>query len=89
MPYSDFTLKKVKENFGISVVEDQELYSSVAAVGISAYLTETLKYNVPLALAVGTEKILIKAKYFFTAIRPDCEFTINGNLKLRETCTDS
>ncbi|WP_446010994.1 hypothetical protein [Candidatus Electrothrix sp.] len=57
MPYSDFTLKKVKEQFDIRVVEDQELYSSIAAVGISAYLTETLKYNVPLALAVGTEKI--------------------------------
>ncbi|WPD24900.1 MAG: hypothetical protein SD837_10105 [Candidatus Electrothrix scaldis] len=57
MPYSDFTLKKVKEKFAIRVVEDQELYSSIAAVGISAYLTETLKYNVPLALAVGTEKV--------------------------------
>ena len=57
MPYSDFTLKKVKENLGIRVVEDQELYSSIGAVGISAYLAETLKYNVPLALAVGTEKI--------------------------------
>ncbi|RWX46955.1 hypothetical protein H206_00268 [Candidatus Electrothrix aarhusensis] len=57
MPYSDFTLKKVKENLGISVVEDQELYSSVDAVGISEYLAETLRYNVPLALAVGTEKV--------------------------------
>jgi hypothetical protein len=49
MPYSDFTLKKVKENLGIRVVEDQELYSSIGAVGISAYLVEMLKYNVPLA----------------------------------------
>ncbi len=57
MPYSDFTLKKVKEKFDIRVVEDQELSSSIDPVGISDYLTETLKYNVPLALAVGTEKI--------------------------------
>ncbi len=57
MPYSDFTLKKVKEKFDIKVVENKELYSSIEPVGISEYLTETLKYNVPLALAVGTEKI--------------------------------
>jgi hypothetical protein len=57
MSYSDFTLKKVKEKFSLRVVEDQELYSSLDTVGISGYLNETLKYNVPLALAVGTEKI--------------------------------
>jgi len=57
MPYSDFTLKKVKEQFDLQVVENQYLYSSIETVGISDYLTETLKYNVPLALAVGTEKI--------------------------------
>ncbi len=57
MPYSDFTLKKVKEQFDLQVIENQELYCSINPVGISDYLTETLKYNVPLALAVGTEKI--------------------------------
>ena len=57
MPYSDFTLKQIKEHLGIKVVEDQELFSAVTEIGISDYLAETLKYNVPLALAVGTEKV--------------------------------
>lgn len=57
MPYSDFTLKKAKEQLGIKVVEDQDLFASVPEISISEYLSATLKYNVPVALAVGTEKI--------------------------------
>jgi hypothetical protein len=29
MPYSDFTLKKIKEQLGIKVVENQDLFASV------------------------------------------------------------
>jgi hypothetical protein len=56
MSYSDFTLKKVKQNLGIKVIEDEDLFSQVEAVKISDYLTTTLKYNLPLAMALGTEK---------------------------------
>jgi len=56
MSYSDFTLKKVKEQLKIKVVEDRDLFSKTNEVEISDYLSTTLKYNVPLALAVGTEK---------------------------------
>jgi hypothetical protein len=57
VPYSDFTLKKAKEQLGIMVVEDQDLFASVPEISISEYLSATLQYNVPVALAVGTEKI--------------------------------
>ena len=56
MPYSDFTLKKVKEQLNLQLVENKDLFSSIIEIGISEYLSTTLKYNVPLALAVGTEK---------------------------------
>jgi hypothetical protein len=56
MSYSDFTLKKVKEQLKIKIVEDQDLFSKINEIKISDYLSTTLKYNVPLALAVGTEK---------------------------------
>ncbi len=56
MSYSDFTLKKVKEQLKIKVVEDRDLFSKTNEIEISDYLSTTLKYNVPLALAVGTEK---------------------------------
>jgi hypothetical protein len=57
MPYSDFTLKRVKEQLHIRTVEDQDLFSGVNEIAISEYLSTTLKYNVPLALAIGTEKV--------------------------------
>ncbi|OQY56495.1 MAG: hypothetical protein B6247_03670 [Candidatus Parabeggiatoa sp. nov. 2] len=56
MSYSNFTLKKVKQELKIKVVEDQELFSKIKKIKVSDYLSTTLKYNIPLALAVGTEK---------------------------------
>jgi len=56
MPYNDFTLKRVKNQFNLKLVEDKDLFSGIATIDISDYLSVTLKYNVPLALAVGTEK---------------------------------
>jgi len=56
MSYSDFTLKKIKQDLGIKVIEDEDLFFQVEAVKISDYLTSNLKYNLPLAMALGTEK---------------------------------
>jgi len=56
MSYSDFTLKKVKQKLKIKVVEDKDLFSQMKEIKVSDYLSTTLKYNLPLALAVGTEK---------------------------------
>jgi len=56
MSYIDFTLKKVKDEFGLNVVEDQDLFFRISEIQISEYLSVTLNYNVPLAMAVGTEK---------------------------------
>ena len=56
MAYSDFTLKKVKVELGINVIEDQNLFGNVPAITPSDLLLKTLEYNVPLAIAIGTEK---------------------------------
>lgn len=56
MAYSDFTLKRVKSELNIKIIEDKSLFSDVEAVDISDYLKETLKRNHPLALAINTEK---------------------------------
>jgi len=56
MPYSDFTLKRAKQQLDIKIIENQDLFAAVEAIDISEYLAVTLAYNVPLALAVGTEK---------------------------------
>jgi len=56
MAYSDFTLKKVKSDLNIKVIEDKSLFYHIKTVEISKYLKETLKRNIPLALAINTEK---------------------------------
>ena len=56
MSYSDFTLKRVKDELNVTVVADRDLFSNIQEIQISEYLSATLNYNVPLATAVGTEK---------------------------------
>lgn len=56
MAYSDFTLKKVKKEFTITTVENRSLFSAVDSVEITATLSKILERNVPLALAINTEK---------------------------------
>jgi hypothetical protein len=56
MAYSDFTLKKVKADFSLQTVETRSLFEDIEEAGISAYLRQTLERNVPLALAINTEK---------------------------------
>lgn len=56
MAFSDFDLKKVKTEFNLQIVENEDLFSDVEGMEISDFLATTLKQNVPLALAIGTEK---------------------------------
>ena len=56
MAYSDFDLKKVKQNLGINLIEKENLFIGIKAVEITAYLKEALAENVPLARAINTEK---------------------------------
>ena len=56
MPYSDFSLEKVKRTFQLTTSETVDLFGEVPDLECSALLTETLRYNVPLALASNSEK---------------------------------
>ena len=56
MAYSDFTLDKVVKTFDLTLLDKVKMFSSVPELECSNYLTETLDYNVPLALASNTEK---------------------------------
>ena len=56
MAYSDFTLKKIKTELNIKIVEKNSVFSHIKSVEISSYLKNTLKRNIPLALAINTEK---------------------------------
>lgn len=56
MPYSDFSLEKVKRTFELTTSEIVDLFGDVPELECSALLTEILRYNAPLAVASNSEK---------------------------------
>lgn len=98
MDYSDFTLKKVVQEFQLTLLENENLFETCADVEPSAFLLETLKENVPLALSISTEKarseliiinlfIELKKKYdhkisLFSGVK----FDVDGSKDLNGFC---
>jgi len=56
MAYSEFTIKKAKDEFGLETIEDKDVFEDVESVEVSDDLKMKLDENVPLALAINTEK---------------------------------
>ena len=56
MPYSSFTLSKVKSDFGIVTNETQDLFADTTPIHPSDLLVLILKEQLPLAGAINTEK---------------------------------
>nr|VFJ49369.1 MAG: hypothetical protein BECKFW1821B_GA0114236_100533 [Candidatus Kentron sp. FW]VFJ56121.1 MAG: hypothetical protein BECKFW1821A_GA0114235_10592 [Candidatus Kentron sp. FW]VFJ67211.1 MAG: hypothetical protein BECKFW1821C_GA0114237_101136 [Candidatus Kentron sp. FW] len=55
MAYSDFTFERLESDLRITIGE-ADLYSSVKIIEPSGLLEEVLKENIPLGLAINTEK---------------------------------
>jgi hypothetical protein len=56
MPYSSFTLRQVERSFNLQIEEKIDLYAHVDAIAASDELKRILTENIPLALAINTEK---------------------------------
>jgi hypothetical protein len=56
MAYSDFTLRKVKQSFGLTAVEGGRFLPEVEPIAPSPILAALLEDTVPWAIAVGKEK---------------------------------
>lgn len=56
MSYSQFSLAKVKKEFELTTFEYTDIFAAIPELEPSEYLAETLRYNVPLALASNSEK---------------------------------
>lgn len=80
MAYSDFTLKKVKADFKIETIEDRPLFSQVVALEISEDLQKILLRNLPLALAINTEKA--RSELIIINILLEAKEQLEGNLSL-------
>ncbi len=56
MAFSDYTLSEIKEKFQLVIEAETNLFPNVGEEKISDFLSEILKENIPLALAIHTEK---------------------------------
>lgn len=56
MSYSDFTLTKAKQEFGLTTLEKRDIFADVLELASSSLLAEILNYNLPIALGSNSEK---------------------------------
>ncbi|MBD2435492.1 hypothetical protein [Nostoc sp. FACHB-110] len=56
MAYSEFSLAKAKQAFGLTTVEQRDIFANVPELSASQLLVETLNYNLAIALASNSEK---------------------------------
>ncbi len=80
MPYSDFSLEKVKRTFELTTSEIVDLFGNVPDLECSALLTEILRYNVPLALASNSEKA--RSEMIISPILIDLRRQLNERINL-------
>ncbi len=98
MAYSDFTLDRVKKTFDLSISDKIDIFSSVPELELTPFLAETLRENVPLALASNTEKsrsemiiapILISVRKHLNAqisLFSGIDFTVDAQKGLNGSC---
>ncbi|MEQ8536947.1 MAG: hypothetical protein RIB93_05735 [Coleofasciculus sp. D1-CHI-01] len=80
MAYSNFTLAKVKEDFGLTVDETQNLFVDVEGVKPSDILSVTLQEYIPLATAIGTEKA--RSEFLIAPILSEVRRLLNYQISL-------
>ncbi|WP_204102447.1 MULTISPECIES: hypothetical protein [Spirulina sp. CCY15215] len=56
MSYSDFSLSKIKKEFDFKIAEAIDFFGNSPVLEASDFLKQTLQENLPLALAINTEK---------------------------------
>jgi len=98
MAYSDFTIRKAKQSFNLTLVEGGSFFPPIEPVAANPYLVEFLQESLPLAIAMGSEKarseliispilfemrkILDRKISFFSGE----EFTVDPSVGLNGTC---
>lgn len=80
MAYSNFTLANVKEDFGLTMDETQNLFADVEGVKPSDILSVTLQESIPLATAIGTEKA--RSEFIIAPILSEVRRLLNYQISL-------
>ncbi|MGB7275649.1 MAG: hypothetical protein WBC69_20330 [Geitlerinemataceae cyanobacterium] len=56
MPYSQFSIDVIKTSFGVTISEKVGIFAELPEIEPSKLLQETLQFNIPIALAINSEK---------------------------------
>ncbi|MGB6298749.1 MAG: hypothetical protein WBF90_21565 [Rivularia sp. (in: cyanobacteria)] len=98
MPYSDFSLRKVKQDFNLTIIEQNTFLDNIQPQQPSLFLAEFIKKYLPLALALNTEKarsemlicpILLEIKEISTSsisLFSGNDFTVDASIGLSGVC---
>ena len=98
MPYGEFSIEEVKARFQLRIAETKEYFAEIAPVAVSDFLTGMLAENIPLAVAISTEKArseLIIAPVLLEVRRQvqrrislfsGVDFTVDASLGLNGLC---
>src|SRR2546426_4259429 len=80
MAYSDFSLPDLKDRFGLVIAEDADLFAAIPPVEPSQLLAGLLDYNIPLALAIDTEKA--RSEFIIAPVLTECHRILQGRVSL-------
>jgi len=80
MAYSDFTLAKVREAFSLTFEENRDLFADIPAVPPSDRLKLTLEENIPLAIAINSEKA--RSEFLIAPILSEVRRQLNYEISL-------
>ncbi|SRR5579883_93920 len=98
MSYSDFTLRKVKQTFGINTIEGQQFLPDIQPITASNTLIDFLAESLPLAIATGSEKarseliispVLLEVRKILQrkiSLFSGADFTVDPTLGLTGVC---
>ncbi|WP_088241014.1 hypothetical protein [Calothrix rhizosoleniae] len=98
MSYSDFTLRRVKQDFNLTIIEETTFLTSIEPQQPSPFLANFLDKYLPLALALNTEKarsemlicpILLEVKDIFQqqiSLFSGNDFTVDQSVGLNGVC---
>lgn len=79
MSYSDFTLEQVVAEFDLNFTERVRIWNATQVTEPSPWLKDTLEFNLPLAIAIGSEKArseLLIAPVILEVKRRNCDVSI-------------
>ena len=80
MSYSEFSLAKVKQAFGLTTLEKSDIFITAPELTASNLLTETLNYN--LAIALGSNSQKARSELIIAPILVDLRRQLNEKISL-------